>query len=152
MKSSIVLYSKNEIMRKVWIQDREMLRNWNTLFKIYLILNLMKIECSQCIRSSNLLLQFPMGGIRNPERGSDVANGKGRCPKAKWNCCCCPRKEITMSKMKTVHISNHERHKTFINVKYFTSNYNLAHRDFSKNAFLNFQFCKQKLVKILSIM
>lgn len=48
------------------------------------------------------LLQFPIGGIRNPESGSDAANGKGLCPKAKWNCCCCPRKEITMSKMNTV--------------------------------------------------
>lgn len=40
------------------------------------------------------LWQLPIGGIRKPESGS-AGKWNGRCPKAKWNCCCCPRSDNT---------------------------------------------------------
>lgn len=42
----------------------------------------------------NLLWQFPIGGIRNPS--GSAGKWKGRCPNAKWNCCCCPAKDSTV--------------------------------------------------------
>lgn len=42
----------------------------------------------------NSLWQFPIGGIRNPS--GSAGKWKGRCPNAKWNCCCCPAKDSTV--------------------------------------------------------
>lgn len=43
-----------------------------------------------------LLWHEVMGGIRNPPSGSG-GKGNGLCPNAKWNCCCCPRRDNTTS-------------------------------------------------------
>lgn len=55
----------------------------------------MKISWKCTNFSEYLLLQFPIGGMRNPVKGSEAPKGKGRWPKAKWNCCCCPKRDNT---------------------------------------------------------
>lgn len=40
------------------------------------------------------LWQLPIGGMRKPDSGS-AGKWNGRWPNAKWNCCCCPKRENT---------------------------------------------------------
>lgn len=53
-----------------------------------------KVSLFKLLKILNSLWQFPIGGILKPSGSAGKWNG--RCPNAKWNCCCCPAKDNTV--------------------------------------------------------